>query len=163
MQSAAISPVKRTTIFCRDVEASLAIYRDVLGLVVIEDKAVSGPAMGKMLQLPDVTMRIVHLKAEGGPDAGLIGLYCVTAPPIPAAPRPPMGVLHAGQAAVVFASERGAEIAAELTRRGTAFLTPPTTYRLEQDKTYMKAGVYTEMIFYDPDGLLVSVMGYKPL
>jgi catechol 2,3-dioxygenase-like lactoylglutathione lyase family enzyme len=159
--------VKRTTIFCRDIDASLQIYRDVLGLEIIEDKTVSGPAMGKMVQLPDVTMRIVHLKAGGAsgdaPDAGLIGLYCVTAPHIPAVPRPPVGVLHAGQAAVVFSTDRGEEIAEELKRRGTAFLTPPTQYRQEQDRSYMKAGVYTEMIFYDPDGLLVSVIGYKPL
>jgi catechol 2,3-dioxygenase-like lactoylglutathione lyase family enzyme len=158
-----ISPVKRTTIFCRDIEASLAIYRDVLGLEIIEDKTIGGPAMAKMIQLDDVKMRIVHLRAPGGPDAGLIGLYCVLEPHIPVAPRPPEGVLHYGQAAVVFSSDRGDEIAEELKRRGAKFLTPPTQYRQEQDRAYMKAGVYTEMIFYDPDGLLVSVMGYKPL
>jgi catechol 2,3-dioxygenase-like lactoylglutathione lyase family enzyme len=158
-----ISPVKRTTIFCRDIEASLALYRDVLGLEVIEDKTVGGPAMGKMVQLDDVTMRIVHLRAPGGPDAGLIGLYCVLAPKIPIAPRPPEGVLHYGQAAVVFSTDDGEAVADDLKRRGVRFLTPPTQYRVEQDRAYMKSGVYTEMIFYDPDGLLVSVMGYKPL
>jgi catechol 2,3-dioxygenase-like lactoylglutathione lyase family enzyme len=158
-----ISPVKRTTIFCRDIDSSLALYRDVLGMAIVEDKTVSGPAVAKLIGHSDVTMRIVHLRAPDGPDAGLIGLYAVLDPKLPIAPRAPEGVLHYGQSSVVFSSARAGEIAAELRHRGTRFLTEPTEYRLEVDRAYTKAGVYTEMIFYDPDGLLVAVMGYRPL
>ena len=51
---------------------------------------------------------------------------------------------------------------ADLEAKGYDFLTPPTKYTKEEDSEYMKAGTYTEMIFYDPDGVLVSVMGFEP-
>jgi catechol 2,3-dioxygenase-like lactoylglutathione lyase family enzyme len=45
------TPVRRVTIFCRDAAASLHCYRDMLGFDVIEDKRVSGPAIGRMVGL----------------------------------------------------------------------------------------------------------------
>ena len=67
-----------------------------------------------------------------------------------------------GQVAVVLNTDQPEAIAAELESKGYPFLTPPTKYVKEEDSEYMKAGTYTEMIFYDPDGVLVSIMGYEP-
>ena len=46
------SPLKRMTIFNRDMEASLALYRDILGFTVIEDKLISGPGNGSAVTPP---------------------------------------------------------------------------------------------------------------
>ena len=96
-------------------------------------------------------------------DAGLIGLFHIIEPELPVAIPPAQGQLHWGQGSFVFASERGDEIYADLVKHGFQFLTPPTPYTKPTDDAYMKAGVYTEMIFYDPDGLMCSILGYKPL
>jgi hypothetical protein len=39
----------------------------------------------------------------------------------------------------------------------------PMEYVKAEDREYMKAGRYTEMIFRDPDGVMVSVICYEPL
>lgn len=158
-----VSAVKRVSIFCRDLNKSLAFYRDILGMRVIEDKTVSGPFIGKLINLPSCTMRIVYLQADPAFDAGLVGLFAVTDPKLPEAPRPTPGQIHWGQGSFVFSTIHGDQIYAALQKNGYQFLTPPTPYTKAKDDAYMKAGIYTEMIFYDPDGLMVSIIGYKPL
>jgi len=158
-----VSPVKRVSIFCRDLNKSLALYRDILGMKVIEDKTVSGPFIGKLVNLPSCTMRIMYLSADPSIDAGLVGLFHVSEPALPVAVPPKQGQIHWGQGSFVFSTDKGDELYAALTKHGYTFLTPPTPYTKPTDDAYMKAGVYTEMIFYDPDGLMVSIIGYKPL
>ncbi len=155
------SPLKRATIFCRDIEKSLALYRDILGFTVAEDKTVAGPAMAKMISLDDCSMHICHLQARNSED-GLIGLYEITADDVPETTPPPPGIIHRGQVAVVVSTDEPDAIYADVEAAGYPFLTPPTKYVKEEDSEYMKAGTYTEMIFYDPDGVLVSVLGYEP-
>lgn len=158
-----VSAVKRVSIFCRDLDRSLAFYRDLLGMKQIEDKTVSGAAVGKLVNLPAATMRIVYLQADPRFDAGLIGLFAVLEPKLPDAPRPTQGQIHAGQMSFVFGTEHGDEIHAALVKSGATFLTPPMPYTKPKDDAYMKAGIYTEMIVYDPDGHMVSILAYKPL
>lgn len=152
------SPVKRTTIFCRDIEKSLALYRDVLKLRVVDDKTIKGLAMARMIGLDDCTMRIVHLQS-GEFDHGLIGLYHVVEPRLPEAPRPSPLRLHYGHIAVVLYTRDAAGIARDARAAGFPFLTPPTDYVKATDSPMMPAGTYTEMLFTDPDGLLISVTG----
>lgn len=163
MTDCRVSPVKRVSVFCRDIEKSLAFYRDILGMKIIEDKKVSGPFIGKLVNLPSCTMRIVYLQADAKVDAGLIGLFHISEPTLPVAPQPAQGQIHWGQGSFVFSTDKGDEIYADLVKHGYKFLTPPTPYTKPTDDAYMKAGVYTEMIFYDPDGLMCSILGYKPL
>ena len=82
----AVSPLKRATIFCRDIEASLALYRDILGFDVAEDKLVEGSAMGAMIGYPQgVKMRIVHLQSEKSDTAAVFDKPS----PFASAPIPP--------------------------------------------------------------------------
>ena len=157
------SPLKWMTIFNRDMEASLALYRDILGFTVIEDKLISGPAMANMIGLEDCSMHICHLQAQESED-GLIGLYCVQNPK-PALPEmtvPDKTTVAYGATSVVVSSNHGKEIYAKL-QGNYEFVTEPMEYVKAEDSEYMKAGRYTEMIFRDPDGVMVSVIGYEPL
>ena len=156
------SPVKRTTIFCKNIELSLQLYRDILGFNVVEDKVVSGPAIAKMIGLKDCSMHICHLCSQNSND-GLIGLYEVTSGEVPQTVKPKVGQLHFGQVAIVLNTNEPDNLYTKLIDNNYSFLTHPTSYTKKQDSEYMKAGIYTEMIFYDPDSVLVSVLGYTKL
>lgn len=159
----AVSPLKRMTIFCRDIEASLALYRDILGFDVAEDKVVEGEAMGGMIGYPEgVKMRIVHLQSEKS-DNGLIGLYAIQDPIPDALPRPPTDRILWGQTALVVSADGVDDIVPKLKQGGYEFLLEPREYFKAEDSDYMKAGTYTETMFFDNDGVLVSIIAYRPL
>ncbi|MEZ5475210.1 MAG: VOC family protein [Steroidobacteraceae bacterium] len=157
-------PIKRVTLWVRDIEASLLIYRDVLGLDVIEDKQIAGPAIAQMVGLADTTLRIVHL-APVGATHGWIGLYQLTnpQPAVAELPAPPADRPAFGQATIVLTTDRGAEILAQLKRRGVRFMTTPREYTKQTSSDVTPAGHYTEVIFFDPDNVPVSLIGYRPL
>jgi catechol 2,3-dioxygenase-like lactoylglutathione lyase family enzyme len=152
------TPLKRMTIFCKNIERSLALYRDILGFTVAEEKTVSGPAMGQMLGLGACTMRIAHLQSDRS-ENGLIGLYEISGTPVPDAPLSTPGTVHYGQTAMVMYTKQLDQIYRATVAAGYQFLTHPTPYVKTADHPMMRAGTYTEMVFYDPDGVLVSITG----
>lgn len=156
-------PVKRVTLWCRDAERSLALYRDILGLTVIEDKVVSGEAIARLAGLRDCTMRIVHL-ASGDCAHGWIGLYEVSdADPMPGEVTVPRGDrITYGQASIVLQTERLEELVPRLERAGFVFMTRPTAYLKTAASPSMPAGRYTETVFFDPDGVPVALFSYEP-
>ena len=152
---------ERVTFFCRDLEASLKFYRDGLGLCVVEQKTLEGAAAGGLLQLPPCRIRIALLAAE--PDStAFLGLFEITGTPLDAivAMR---GRPTYGQSALVISTDRFDAIAEALDRAGVQFLTPPLRYPKRVASERSPAGLYREMIFYDPDGFLLSVMQIDPL
>lgn len=157
-------PVKRVTIWVRDIERSLALYRDLLGLEVIEDKTLAGPAIAGMVGYQDATMRMVHV-GPSGTEYGWIGLYELrdARPATEPLPAPRADRLSPGQAAVVLTTTQIDAIARDLDAQGYRFLLRPQGYVKPTDSPKMPAGRYTEMIFFDPDGIPVSIMGYEPL
>ena len=42
------SPVSRVTLFCRDIEKSLALYRDILGFEEVESKTIQTKAFNEL-------------------------------------------------------------------------------------------------------------------
>jgi catechol 2,3-dioxygenase-like lactoylglutathione lyase family enzyme len=160
-----VGPVKRVTLWVRDAEASLRLYRDVLELEVVEDKVIEGAGIAALVGLEDVRLRIVHL-ASGGHEDGWIGLYeasRVRPPmqPMPAAPDP--AHFAYGQAVVVFNTNHLGRIMPRLEAGGYRYLRTPASYVKPTTTGPTPAGVYTEAIFFDPDGIPVSLIGYAPL
>jgi catechol 2,3-dioxygenase-like lactoylglutathione lyase family enzyme len=160
----AAGPVKRVTLWVRDAEKSLRVYRDALGLGVLEDKQVAGAAIGRMVGLEEATLRIVHLGYPGSTH-GWVGLYEIRdAKPraVAALPRPD-GFPRYGQATLVMTTDRMAEIVAKLRTLDVKFLTEPTEYVKTTPGDATPPGRYSEAIFFDPDDIPVSLMGYSPL
>lgn len=160
-----VGPLKRVTLWVRDIDASLALYRDALGLVVLEDKQLSGPQIARMVGLEQAQLRIVHLGAPGATH-GWVGLYAITQ----TAPRPmtalpaPGGFPCYGQATLVFTTERFAQTVARLhALPQLQFITEPTEYVKTTAGDTTPPGHYSETIFLDPDGVPVSLIGYAPL
>lgn len=145
------------------MERSLGLYRDFLGMDVVEDKTISGPYMARMVGYEDASLRIVHLSADGH-DHGWVGLYELrnTTPPAAEMPWPGRDRVALGQTAIVLETPDLEPIAARLEAEGFDFLLRPTIYVKEADSPGMPAGRYGETIFFDPDGIPVSLMSYAP-
>lgn len=151
----------RATIFCRSLDASLAFYRDLLGLVVVEAKEIEGAAVGSLLQLPPCRMRIALL-APTADAPSIMGLFEIGGVELERM-TPPIGRPAMGQTAVVLSTNEFDHIHSKLAGAGVKFLTPPLRYPKHEASERSPAGVYREMIAYDPDGVLVSFMQIDPL
>lgn len=154
--------IQRVTLWVRDADRSLALYRDLLGLPVLEDKVVPGPYIGRMVGYEAGGLRIVHL---GGGADGWVGLYELrdtTPEPVDLAP-PPERRLARGQATVVFRATGIEALAERLSAAGFRFLLPPTPYVKQTESPLFPAGRYVEAIFHDPDGIPVSLIERQPL
>jgi len=75
--------VRRATIIVRDMERSLRLYRDVIGLEVNYDTTVQTSGVALPAGEPGATARLILLNAND-PWVGWIGLMEWTSPPIPA-------------------------------------------------------------------------------
>lgn len=152
---------ERATIFCRDLDASLGFYRDLLGLVPVEEKVIEGAAAGALLQLPPCRMRIALL-APAVDAPACIGLFEIGGTEVETL-APPRGRPAYGQTAVVLSTREFDRIAVRLAEAATPTLTPPLVYPKRQASARSPAGLYHETIVYDPDGVLVSIMQIDPL
>lgn len=152
---------ERLTIFCRDLDASLGFYRDILGLVPVEQKVIDGAAAGGLLQLPPCRIRIALLAPSAETDA-VVGLFEISQVELGRVALPEGRPAH-GQTALVLSTDIFDIVQAKLEAANVRFLTPPLRYPKRQASERSPAGIYREMIFYDPDGLLVSVMQIDPL
>lgn len=150
----------RTTIFCANLEVSLALYRDLLGFKVVEEKQLTGPAAGGLLQLPSCTMRIVLLAVDVDQDP-VLGLFEITGVELKSLPTPTQ--LTLGQCAFVVETDAFEALHGRLVEAEVRFLRTPVQYPKPTASKHSPAGLYREMIFHDPDGVLVSVMQITPL
>ena len=152
---------ERFTVFCRDLDASLGFYRDALGLVVVEEKTLEGAAAGALLQLPACRMRIALLAASADSEV-IVGLFEISQTPLSAL-APPIGQPAHGQAALVLRTRRFDALHAALLNANGRFLTPPIRYPKYTAGARSPAGIYREMIVYDPDNVPVSILQIDPL
>jgi len=158
-----VGPVKRVTLWVRDIDASLALYRDLLGLQVIEDKVLEGAAVQALLGLESGRLRIVHLSADGQPQ-GWVGLYALTGarPAPPSLPEPDPSRFSYGQSVVVFETQRMDELLNLLRKGGYRLLGAPIDYVKPSGTGPTPGGRYREVIFFDPDGIPVSLIQIGP-
>jgi catechol 2,3-dioxygenase-like lactoylglutathione lyase family enzyme len=156
--------LKRVTLWVRNAERSLDLYRDAIGLSVLEDKQVEGPAIAAMLGLRQARLRIVHLGTPGS-NHGWIGLYelSATEPTVPALAAAPEHGPAYGQATIVLTTNRMSEILPRVRNLGLRFMTEPRDYVKTTPGDATPPGRYREAIFFDPDGIAVSLIGYEPV
>lgn len=151
----------RLTIFCKDAERSLTFYRDLLGLVVVEDKVIEGAAAGALLQLPPCRMRIVFLASSADAPI-LVGLFEIGGTPLDAI-TPPAGRPATGQTSLVLETDEFDQLASRLEAANAHFLTRPLRYNKPAASARSPAGIYRQMIVYDPDNVLIGIHQIIPL
>jgi catechol 2,3-dioxygenase-like lactoylglutathione lyase family enzyme len=74
--------VRRTTLIVRDIDRSLAFYRDALGLKVVYDQVITRPGRPEDPSGTERNMRLVLMRANDS-FIGAIGLLQYTSPALP--------------------------------------------------------------------------------
>lgn len=146
--------VRRATIIVRDMEKSLALYRDVIGLQVNYDTTVQTSGVALPAGEPGATARLVLLNAND-PWVGWLGLMQWTDPPIPAGDyRKRMGP---GDVVLVLNTDDAAGRCEKV--KGLAGVTFTAEARL-QVYPGRNGGPDIRVMgcnFFDPDGILVEL------
>ena len=146
---------RRTTLIVRDIERSLAFYRDALGLEVIYDNNIRTPRDARSDEEADVARRLVFLRANDD-YVGIIGLLQYTKPVKPA-PHQGDEPFSTGSIVLLFnAHDLDATFADARAVHGVRVLNEPT--RVEYP-SYDGSGTIPVMvsILTDPDGFVVEL------
>tara|TARA_Y100000748_G_scaffold39371_1_gene29146 strand:+ start:795 stop:1286 length:492 start_codon:yes stop_codon:yes gene_type:complete len=156
------TPVSRITLFCRDLEKSLALYRDILGFEEVESKTVQTKAFNELMNIHDKNcfVRISYLQSERS-DHGLIALFEINSSELDKNQSIQTTQIQYGQSVIVLSTKDHKKIYRELKKKDYTFLVEPTEYEKLEDSEYIKAGLYKEMSFYDPDGFLINLIEYN--
>jgi catechol 2,3-dioxygenase-like lactoylglutathione lyase family enzyme len=147
--------VRRATIIVRDMEASLRLYRDVIGLKVNYDTVVETSGVALPAGKPGAKARLVLLNAND-PWVGWIGLMQWTDPPL-ADPGPHAKRMGPGGVVIVLNTD-------DVPGRCTAAkLVPGVTFTAEarlQEYPGRGGGPPIRVMgcnFFDPDGILIEM------
>ena len=156
------TPVSRITLFCRDLEKSLALYRDILGFEEVESKTIQTKAFNELMNIHDKNcfVRISYLQSERS-DHGLIALFEINSSELDKNQSIQTTQIQYGQSVIVLSTKDHKKIYRELKKKDYTFLVEPTEYEKLEDSEYIKAGLYKEMCFYDPDGFLINLIEYN--
>ena len=156
------TPVSRITLFCRDLEKSLALYRDILGFEEVESKTIQTKAFNELMNIHDKNcfVRISYLQSERS-DHGLIALFEINSSELDKNQSIQTTQIQYGQSVIVLSTKDHNKIYQELKKKDYTFLVEPTEYEKLEDSEYIKAGLYKEMSFYDPDGFLINLIEYN--
>ena len=156
------TPVSRITLFCRDLEKSLALYRDILGFEEVESKTIQTKAFNELMNIHDKNcfVRISYLQSERS-DHGLIALFEINSSELDKNQSIQTAQIQYGQSVIVLSTKDQKKIYRELKKKDYTFLVEPTEYEKLEDSEYIKAGLYKEMSFYDPDGFLINLIEYN--
>jgi catechol 2,3-dioxygenase-like lactoylglutathione lyase family enzyme len=146
--------VRRTTLIVRDMEASLKLYRDVVGMKVNYDTVVETSGVALPAGPPGAKARLVLLNAN---DAwvGWIGLMQWIEPKLPAAPYPTR-MSPGGVVIVMNTDDVEGRCKAAKTVPGVTFTAEP---RL-QVYPGRNGGPDIRVMgcnFFDPDGVLIEM------
>ena len=145
--------VRRTTLLVRDIERSLPVYRDALGLTVIYDELLGGGTDDQGNATPPTT-RLVLLRANDT-FIGAIGLMQRLNLPEPVPPPENRRAMPGDVIIVINATDLEERFGRIEATPGVTVATPPT--RIEYPAP--DGGVIPVLFsaFWDPDGYFIEV------
>ncbi len=147
--------VRRATIIVRDMEASLKLYRDVIGMKVNYDTVVETSGVALPAGVPGAKARLVLLNAND-PWVGWIGLMQWTTPPLPDPGPYPKRMGPGGVVLVMNTDDVEGRCKAAKGVPGVTFTAEP---RL-QEYPGRNGGPPIRVKgcnFFDPDGILIEM------
>jgi len=147
--------VRRTTIIVRNMENSLKLYRDVIGLKVNYDTVVTTSGVALPANVPGASARLVLLNGND-PWVGWIGLMEWTKPTLGVAKPYPKRMTYGGTVIVLNTDDVEGRCAAAAKVPGVTVTSPP---RLQEYPG--RNGAPPIRVkgcnFFDPDGILIEM------
>ncbi len=147
--------IRRATIIVRDMNASLKLYRDVIGMTVNYDALLPTSGVALPAGVPGAKARLVLLNAND-PWVGWIGLMQWTDPPLPDPGPYPKRMGPGGVVLVLNTDDVAGRCAAAKSVPGVTFTSDP---RL-QEYPGRAGGPSIRVLgcnFFDPDGILIEM------
>ena len=144
--------LRRTTLIVRDMDKSLALYRDALGMQVQYDQVLTSPNLGRAGSDGINRSRLVLLRANDS-FIGMLGLWQFLDGPVD--PPPTQPTFHAGDIVLLFnATDLEARFSRAAAAPGVKVIGEP------KPRTYPSASGDIEVIvsmLVDPDGHIVEL------
>jgi catechol 2,3-dioxygenase-like lactoylglutathione lyase family enzyme len=149
-----LSPLARATVFVRDVDESLELYLDILGLRVRFDRDFPDDRFNTILGTKGATTR-VRILQSGDVVYGNVGLFQLSGGDTPAASAPSAATrVNPGDVALVFNTTNIDGIAAAVKAAGYPIIAMPMALFPREDMEVQPL----EMLFRDRDGTLVNLI-----
>jgi catechol 2,3-dioxygenase-like lactoylglutathione lyase family enzyme len=145
--------VHHAAITVKDMEKSIAFYRDGLGLNVFQDEVISGPEVDRSLMESGAKVRMVLLMDETG---NMIELLDWQSPPARQRPPEHLRFTSTGLVEVAFMVDDLEQVEKSLAGAGYSFRTP--VWRFGSDlESYGGAEARIRYV-EDPNGVQVELM-----
>ncbi|MCC5870232.1 MAG: VOC family protein [Gammaproteobacteria bacterium] len=148
-----LSPMARATVFVRDQQESLKLYRDILGLRVRFDQEFSDERFNQVLGTEGRTFRMTILQS-GDTIYGNVGLLQFVDDDHASSQPLQTPAARTGDVALVFMTSDIDTIAGKLRAAGYTIISPPMVLFPREDMTTDPR----EMLFRDRDGILVNLI-----
>ncbi len=146
-----LSPMMRASIIVRDLDASLQLYRDILGLRPRVERALDGEAVNLIMGTEGKSLRVAILQSGDLVFANL-GLfeYVGNGEPPPEA----VSEVRTGDVALVFLTNDIYRIFDAVAAAGYTIVSQPTVLFPQEDSPTQSL----EMIFFDGDGIAINLI-----
>ena len=150
-----VTPLMRSTHFVRDVDESLKLYRDILGLRVRFEQTFKSEEWDRILGIEGKTVRVVHLQSGDYVFANVAFFQFVgdIQPPAP----DPRTFVKTGDAALVFVTNDIFSINEKVKAAGYSIISEPIVL-FPQEGSNTQA---YESLFFDRDGILVNLTQFN--
>ena len=150
-----VTPLMRSTHFVRDMDESLKLYKDILGLRPRFEQTFKSEEWDKILGVGGKTIRVVHLQSGDSviANVGLFEFVGDEPPPAPASRT----FVKTGDAALVFETSDIFTINDKVKAAGYSIVSEPIVLFPQQGA---KTQAY-ESLFFDRDGILVNLTQYN--
>ncbi len=147
-----LTPMLRASIFVRDLDESLRLYRDILGLKPRRQLVLEGEAVNSVLGTRGQTVRVAILQS-GDTLLGNVGLFSyVKDEPAPAPTR--RTDIRTGDTAFVFVTTDIHGIYEKVKAEGYTIVSPPMVLFPNPDAEEQDL----EMLFFDRDGVGINLI-----
>ena len=150
------APSKRTTIIVRDLDRSVAFYRDLLGMDVFYEGHIGNPGASELMGMDISGLNMVVLIVEGA-DTGMIGLMELLDVNPPLEETAWSATVKMGETILVIPTDNMKALHERMVEQGYTVATPPTKMEVPN-----RPEIH-EMMARDPDGVIVNLTQRGPL
>ena len=147
-----LAPLMRSTHFVRDIEESLKLYRDILGLRPRVERTLEGDRLDAVLGTKGKPVKVSILQS-GNLVYANVGLFQFVEDNPPPRP-PPRAYAQTGDAAVVFLTSDIFGIYEKVKAAGYTIVSPPLVLFPQEGSDTQSY----EMLFFDHDGIGVNLI-----